>query len=206
MAGESGSCSGRIGLNGVTFIQIVLVVKLFEQPPQCLYITVVISYIRIVQIHPVTYLKGEVAPVLLVFHNLGTAVHVVILDRDFLTYILLGYTEFFFHRKFDGQSVSIPAGLTFNHKPAHGLVAAKNILNSTCHDMVDSRHSVSRRRAFVEYKRRAAFTLFYASVKNVFLLPVIQHFLIDFRKVKLCSFGKFFHPHSLYSLHFYRKN
>ena len=88
----------------------------------------------------------------LVLHNLGTAVHVIVIDRYLLAYILLGYSQFLLYAKFNRQSVGVPSGLTVNLIAAHGLVAAECVLYGTGHNVVDTWHSVSRGRSLVEHE------------------------------------------------------
>ena len=56
MTTQTSTCGGRIRLDGVTFIEQILVVKLLEQPPQGLNILVVIGDIGIFHIHPIAHL------------------------------------------------------------------------------------------------------------------------------------------------------
>ena len=58
------TCSGSRGirLNGITLIEIALLVELLEEIPKGLDILVVIGDIGVVEIHPVTHLLGEVGP------------------------------------------------------------------------------------------------------------------------------------------------
>lgn len=53
---EAGAGSGRIGLYGVALVEQALVVKLLQQPPEGLYVLVVIGDIGVLHIHPVAHL------------------------------------------------------------------------------------------------------------------------------------------------------
>jgi hypothetical protein len=75
--------SWRKWLNGVAFIKQIFVVKLFEQPPKCFDITVVVSNVRIVHIHPITHFGREVFPFFCIFKYIFSAGSVIIVHTDF---------------------------------------------------------------------------------------------------------------------------
>jgi hypothetical protein len=57
--------------------------------------------------------------------------------------------------------------------------------------MVNAGHSICRRRAFVENKRRGSLSGRNALMKNISLFPLFHHLLVDLRKVEtviLCEF------------------
>ena len=88
----------------------------------------------------------------LVLHNLGTAVHVIVINRYLLAYILLGYSQFLLDTKLNRQSVGIPTGLTVYLIAAHGLVAAECVLYGTGHNVMDTGHTVCRGRSLIEHE------------------------------------------------------
>ena len=139
---QSRSGSRRIRLYGIPFIQQVLFIQLLQQPPKRFYISVVIGYIRIVHIHPITHFTGKVFPLLSIFHHLLTAGRVIIRHRNSLSYIFFSNAQRFFHSKFHRKSMRIPTGLPFHLKAFHRFVTAKYIFYRTCQYVMYSRHAI----------------------------------------------------------------
>src|SRR5574344_1732074 len=57
--------------------------------------------------------------------------------------------------------------------------------------MVNTGHTIGRGRSLEKHKRRAALALCHTFSEYLIRIPGFQHFLIDFRKVKLLIFSKF---------------
>ena len=129
---------GRIGLDGVAFVEITFLVKLAEKPPHGLDVAVVIGDIGVGHVHPVAHTRSKVFPLARKLHHLTTTSGVIFVDRNLLAYILLGYAEVFLHSKFYGQTVGVPAGFALDLEALHGLVTAENVLDGTCKHMVDA--------------------------------------------------------------------
>ena len=142
MGAKSGTCCRRIRLNCISLVKQVLVVELLQQPPQSLDVAVIVCDVRIFEVNPVADALGKVGPVACVFHNFATASVVVVLYGNLLADVLLGDAESLFHAEFHRQTVGIPAGLAVNLVTSQSLVAADNVLDSTCHNVMDTRHSV----------------------------------------------------------------
>ena len=174
---EARASGGTEGLDGVAFVQQTFVIQVFKQEPQGFDIFVFESDIRVVEVHPIAHLTGEFVPEVLVFHHLFAAGAVVVVHADFLADVLLGDAEFFLHAEFHGQTVGVPAGFAVHKETLHSFVAAENIFYATCHNVVNARHSVCRRRTFVEYERRFSFGEFETFVEGVVFFPVTADFL-----------------------------
>ena len=119
MARKTCSCTWRIRLNGVAFIEQTLVVKLTEQPPQGFDVLIIVSDIRVVQIHKVTHTLCQVTPLGSELHHVFTTTLVIILHRDvFLALlvvdILLCDAQFLLHAQLHRQSVCIPSCLALH--------------------------------------------------------------------------------------------
>ena len=80
-------------MNGITLVQIALLIEFLEQVPQGLDILVVVRDIRVLEVHPITHLLGQVRPFRRVFHHFTTASSVVFIDGNLLADILFGDTE-----------------------------------------------------------------------------------------------------------------
>ena len=87
----------RIGLDRITLIEQALLVEFLQQIPQRLDVTVIISDVRIIHIHPVTHLLRQVLPLFRELHDVTTASGIVVSHRNLLTNILLRDTQRFLH-------------------------------------------------------------------------------------------------------------
>ena len=174
---KTSTCTGRIGLDGVTFIEQALLVELFEHPPEGLDIFIVVGDVGVVGVYPVTHLTGQITPHVGVLHHSLAAGAVVLLDGDFASDFVLGDAEFLLDTKFYGQTVGVPAGFTIHFVALAGFVTADDVFDGTCHHMVNTRHTVCRGRSFVENERGRAFALQNALTESVFAIPFFQYFL-----------------------------
>ena len=129
-------------------------------------------------IHPITHFTAQVFPLGRVLHNVLAAVVVVFFNGYGLTYVFFRYTQFLFHPEFNGQSVCVPAGLAGHAEAFHRLVAAHGVFYRASQNVVYSRMSVRRWRAFVESILRMAFALRYASFLDVVAVPLCKDFLV----------------------------
>ena len=76
---QTSTCSRRIRLNGIAFVEQLLLIELLQQPPQCLDILIIVCNIRIVKVNEVAHLLCQVTPLLCVHHHVLTALGVVVL-------------------------------------------------------------------------------------------------------------------------------
>ena len=171
--------SRRIRLYGVSLVKITFIVKLFEQPPYRFYVSVVICDIRVVEIHPITHLVGEISPFLGVFHHLMTAGGIVFVYGNLLAYVFLGDSQSLLNAQLHREAMGVPAGLALYLEAPHGLVAACYVFYGTGHHMMYTRHSVGRRRPFVENERGATFALGHARFEKAVGVPYLEHLLVD---------------------------
>ena len=102
VARQAGAGGGTIGLNCITLIEQALVIQLLEKIPQCFYILIIISNIRVVGIHPIAHAFSKFCPLTGIFHNLAPAGIIIVVNADALAYVFLGDTEHFLHTKFHG--------------------------------------------------------------------------------------------------------
>ena len=89
-----------------------------------------------------------------------TASIIVFFYRYLLSDVILVDSEFLLHTDLHRQSVGIPACTAVYLEAALGLVPADGILDGTRHNMVNTRHSVCRRRSLEENELRSAFSKF----------------------------------------------
>ena len=181
MGAQTGSRSGRIGLDCIALVEEALFIELREKPPYGFDITVVVGDVSVGHVDPITHLSGEFLPLACIFHHLGTAGGVVVVDRNLLADVLLRDTEILLDAQLHGQSVGVPAGLAFHLEALHGLIAAEYIFYCTREHMMDARLAVGGRRPFEKHERRAALALGHGAFKNVVGLPFTAHLAVDFR-------------------------
>ena len=148
--GKACSRRRRVRLDGITFVQIAFFVEFLKQIPQGLDILVIVGNIGVFEVHPIAHLLGEVRPLRRVFHYFAAASGIVLIHGDLLSDILFGDTEHLLYAQFHRQTVGIPTGLTAHLKALHGLETAEGILDGTRHHVVNTRHTVRRRRSFEE--------------------------------------------------------
>ena len=196
MRGESGSGSGRIGLDSIALIEQSLIIKLLEQPPKGLDVFVVVSDIGMVKVNEIAHLFGQFAPFGRKLHHILTTFVVIVLHRDILAGsvvvdISLCDAQFLFHTKFHRESVGVPTSLSVHLETFHRLVAVESILDGAGEHMVDSGMTVGRRRSLEEDKLRASFPFVNALVEDVELFPVLEHILIYLCQIQSVMYGKF---------------
>ena len=150
-------------------------------------------------IDPVAHLMAEVGPFARVHHHVLATLAVVVLDADGLTDVFLRDAKFLFYAKLYWQSVCVPAGFALHLEALHRLEAAECVLDAACQDMMDAWVSVGRWRPFVEDERGTTLSLGHTQVEDIFIVPLLKHFLIDVAQVKLIAFSEFL-AHILYDL------
>src|SRR5574344_178501 len=131
------------------------------------------------KIHPISHLLRKVRPFAGVHHHVLATLVVIIIHTDLLANIFLGNAERLLHRKFNRQSVSVPACLALHLEALHGLISEESIFNGSAHHVVNAWMSVGRRRTFKKDKLRTTLAFFYALVEHVFSVPMFQYLLVD---------------------------
>ena len=170
----------RIRLDGISLVQQTFLVKLLQQPPQSFNVTVIVGNVRIFQVYPVTHLMGKVSPFFRELHDIRAAMLVVVCHRNRFTDILFGNSKCLFHSQFHRKSVCVPSCFTLHLETFHGLETTECILNCTCHHVVNTRHTVSRGRTFVEHERRIPLTFCHTFREHIVFIPFFQHLLVYF--------------------------
>ena len=143
VAGQTSTCSRAVGLNGISLVEQTFLIQLLQQPPQCLYVFVVIGDIGMFHIHPVSHLLAQVGPFARVFHHIQAAALVVLLYTDGFAYIFLGDAQLFLHTEFYGQSMGVPSCLTHNLLSVHSLITAEGVLQTSGQYVMDTWVTVS---------------------------------------------------------------
>ena len=113
---------------------------------------------------------------------------VVVVNADFLADILLGDAKALLYAQLYRQAVGVPTGLAVDVKALLSLVAAEDILDGTCHNVVNARLAVSRRRSVVEHKCGVTLTQFLTFLKSLVFFPPAAHFFANLGQIKLLIF------------------
>ena len=141
MARQSCTGSWAVWLYSIALVQQSFIIKLLKEPPKRLYIFVVISDIRIVQIDKISHFFRKLAPLLSIHHHVLTALTVIIFHRYiFITGMIvdvsLCYAQFLFYTKFNRKSVSIPSCLAADHISLHRLITVERVFYRTCQNVM----------------------------------------------------------------------
>ena len=80
----------------------------------------------------------------------------------------------------------IPACLTGNHSPLHGIVSGDHILYNTGKHMSDVGLTVCCRRSVIECVGRTAFSKLQTLFEDVFILPELLDFFFTLDEVHIC--------------------
>ena len=168
------SCSrfGRIGLNRISFINQILVIELFEQPPYRLHIFRSIGDISLVHIDPIPHFFRQIAPHVGVAHDGFSACSIVLIYANGCSDIFFGNPEFFFHPEFNGQPVGIPASFSFDLKPFLGFIATENVFDGPSHHVMNTWQTISRGRSFKENIGGPSFTCTHTRLKGHRIFPI----------------------------------
>ena len=87
----------------------------------------------------------------------------------------------------------VPSPFSFDLKSAQGLVSAKDILESTGHDVVDTGCTVGRRWSFIKSKGLCSFSVGDGFFENLIFFPILKDRLSDVGVVYLLKFLVRFH-------------
>ena len=141
-------------------------------------------------VYPVSHPVAQVGPFAGIHHHVFAAFAVVILHTHLASDVLLGDAEFLLHSQLYGKSVGIPSRLSVHLESLHRFVAAKGVLDGTCHHVVNAGMSVGRGRSLEEYVGRTVCALRDAAVEKVHLVPLGKHFHVDCGEVELRVLGE----------------
>ncbi len=170
--------------------------ELGQKPPDRFDVVVGAGYVGLIQIQPVTHPSGELVPLLLVSENALVTVGVELIDAVFLDGCLAVQPQFLLHLYLHRQPMRIPARLALHLEPAHGLVAAYQILDGAGDHVMNPRLSVGRRWAFIEHEVRSILSDPDALVKDVIRLPELEYPFLHLGIVEIL-FDLFEHCRSL---------
>src|SRR6185436_3003800 len=100
-------------------------------------------------------------------------------DAEALDVVLVMEAELLLDLELDGQAVAVPAGLSRDEVPLHGLVAREDVFEHAREHVVRARAPVRGRRPLVEDERRRALAPADRLVEDVALAPALEHALLE---------------------------
>ena len=164
--------------------------------------TLVIRYVRFVQIDPESDSLGQVFP----FGNVPEDAFLAQLNErlnSVFDNLLFGFdAQLFADFALNGKSVGVPARFASAEEPLHRLIAREKVFNCTGEAVPRVRMPVRCRRTFKEDERRRIFPKFQRLFINaVFVPPLYQRFFL-FRKRRFIDWLK----HVLFSYCLYLGN
>ncbi len=177
------SASGAIRHDLVTFVYQSFVCDRLDRPPYRFDKFVVVSYVRVVHIHPIAYSVRHSLPLAFILPYALFALLYKRLDAVFLYLGLAVYAEQFLYFEFYRQSVRIPARFSSYVIAFHSLISGNYILHNSGEDMSDMRLAVCRRRTVIERKRLLAFILLYAFFEYLVFFPERDHIFFSLAKI-----------------------
>ena len=146
-----------------------------------------ISYIWVVHVSPEANLAGEFLPHALVLPNGFLTLTDEWLDAVLLDLLLTVDAELFLNLKLNRKTVSIPACLTDDLVPLHGLISRDHILDNTGKNVADVRLTVRCRRSVIKCICRKLLLLVYTLLKYLVLVPKLKYLIFVLGKVKFCG-------------------
>ena len=160
-------------------------IHFFERPEYAFNIRILISDIRVVHIHPVSYLASKVFPHRLIFPNRLTTKVNKLLNAIIFNIFFAVETKFFFHLNLDRKAVCIPTCLTKDVISLHCLEAWNNIFHCTSKHMTNMRFAICSWRSIMQNKTFVRiFILMKSLFDNAVLFPKGKYFFFIFQKIK----------------------
>ena len=143
MGAQSGTVRRRIRLDGEALVEQPLVVNLLQKIPECLNVSVVVSDIRIVHVHPISDALCHVHPLAGVLHDLMTAGVIVLGYGNLLADVILVDAEFLLDADLHRESVGVPSCAAVHLISCLSLVSTNGILDRAGHYVMYARHTIS---------------------------------------------------------------
>lgn len=156
MIAEAGAAAGAVHGHLVVAEEQPAVPELAKDPPQRLDVLVIIGIVAIL-IDPVGDAAGEGFPLLDVLPDALAAQAIKLGNAELFDIGFAIEAKFFFNLDLNRQAVGVPTFTATDDAMAlHGPVAEDHILKRAANDMVQTRTTIGRRRAFIEDKRPLA--------------------------------------------------
>ncbi len=146
-----------------------------QNPPNGFYITIMQSYIRVIQIDPIAHQFCHFTPKLFIAENGFPTFLTEFFNSVFLYTALIFQTEHFFHFNFHRQTMSIPTGFAFNLKAVHCFITADNIFQGPGHYMMNTRFAICRRGSFIKNEAWHTFTNINTFLHHIVFIPIFAN-------------------------------
>ena len=177
---QTRSAASAVRLYLVTFVNQSGIEELLQNPPAGFNIIVLVCNIRIIQVRHVCHAVGHIRPHAGVLEYGLTALLVEFLNAVLLDVLLSVHSQLLLNLNLNRQSVGIPSGLSLNLESLHRLVPINGVLQSSRHNVVNTRLAVCCRWSFEKDEAWAIFSFLYAAVQKVNVFPMINLFLLGF--------------------------
>ena len=122
-------------------------------------------------VYPIPHFLGQFFPFAGKFHNIFPAFLIVIRYTDTFSDRFFGDAQFLFYSQFHGQAMSIPTCFPLYIKSLKRFITADHVFNCPGHYMMNTRHTVCRRRSFVKYERGMSFPGFQTHFECLVFFP-----------------------------------
>ncbi len=155
--------------------------EFLKDPPACLNIVVIQGDIWVIHIDEIAHAPGHLTPLLFIGEYGLPALLIEFTNSVFLNILLSVHVQLFFYLDLHGKSVGIPTGLPLYHITLHGLVTQHGVFQRPCHDVMNARTAVGRRRSFIEQEGRSSFSRCHAFFQQVFPIPPIRLLVLNLR-------------------------
>ena len=177
MRTKSGAIRRRVRLYGIALVEQSFLINIFQKIPQGLDVTIVVSDVRVVHIHPVAHSLGHVLPFGGVFHHLFAAGAVIVLDGNLSPDVVLMYSELLLDANLHRQAMSVPPSAAINLEACLRLIPTNSILYGTGHHMVNARLSIGGRRPLKKNELWGPISQLERFLECVIFLPTFQNFI-----------------------------
>ena len=105
--------------------------------------------------------------------------------------VFLRDAQLFLHTKFYRESVCVTASFALHLEALHRLEATESVLDTAGKYMMNAWMAVCRWRSFVEDERGTTLSFGHTQMEHIFLVPLLEHFLVHIAQVELISFCEF---------------
>src|SRR5262249_50683332 len=185
MARERRSAAWAVRNDLVPLIEEVGVPEALEEPPDRLHVVVRKREVGMVHIEPERDPLRVLPPLAFVPEDALPAARVERGDAVLLDLRLSADLELALDLDLDGEPMGVPAALARDVEPAHGPVAADDVLDRPGDHVMNAGETVRGRWSLVEDVRRRSFAPLQALFERADLLPKLENPLLGLGKIEL---------------------
>ena len=180
--------AGAVPDRPIGLVDQVPVPELLQDPPHRLDIRVFEGDVGVLHVDPEADAVGERLPLFHVAHHVLLAGGVELGDAVLLDLRLPRNAETLLDLQLDGQAVGVPTRFAGRAEALHRLVAGHDVLEDPRQDVVDAGAGVGRRGPFEHHVLWPVPTLLHRPLRNIPVLPELQHPRLQLRKTHLARY------------------